>query len=111
MRSGKPRTVPIWAYPDRETWVVVGSRGGDTLSPGWYHNLRARPEAVLEIGRRRLEVRAREARAGSPEYECLWAKVVAAYPGYSYYRERTGRRIPVMVLEPAREEVSAPAPV
>jgi deazaflavin-dependent oxidoreductase (nitroreductase family) len=40
VRSGKPRTVPIWPYPDGETWVVVGSRGGDTLSPGWYHNLR-----------------------------------------------------------------------
>jgi hypothetical protein len=35
--------------------------------------------------------------------------VTAAYPGYAYYRERSGRRIPIIVLEPANEVVSAPA--
>jgi F420H(2)-dependent quinone reductase len=109
VRSGKQRTAPIWAYAEGEAWIVVASRGGDTRSPGWYHNLRARPEALLEVGRRRLAVRAREVRAGSPEYERLWAKVTAAYPGYAYYRERSGRRIPIIVLEPANEVVSAPA--
>jgi deazaflavin-dependent oxidoreductase (nitroreductase family) len=109
VRSGKQRTAPIWAYPEGEAWIVVGSRGGDYRPPGWYFNLRARPEATLEVGLLRIQVRAREVRHGSLEYERRWAMVNEAYPGYAYYRERSGRHIPIMVLEPMHEEVSAPA--
>ena len=99
-KSGRPRTAPIWIYPDGDGWVVVASRGGDRRLPGWYHNLRANPRATLQIGRKHLEVEARE--ATSDEHERLWEMVNNAYPGYAYYRERSERHIPVMVLTPER---------
>jgi len=95
-RSGRPRTAPIWIYPDADGWVAVASRGGDARLPGWYHNLRANPRATLQIGRERIEVEARE--ATGEEHERLWELVTNAYPGYAYYRERSGRHIPVLVL-------------
>jgi deazaflavin-dependent oxidoreductase (nitroreductase family) len=98
-RSGRPRTAPIWIYPDGERWVVVASRGGDARLPGWYHNLRAKPHASLQIGRERVEVEARE--VTGEEHERLWELVTNAYPGYNYYRERSGRHIPVLVLTPS----------
>ena len=36
--------------------------------------------------------------------------VTDAYPGYVYYRERSGRRIPVLVVEPSEAIASASAP-
>jgi hypothetical protein len=76
----------------------LSPRAGDTRLPGWYHNLRARPRATLQIGRKRLEVDARE--ATGEEHERLWEMVNNAYPGYAYYRERSGRHISVVVLTP-----------
>jgi deazaflavin-dependent oxidoreductase (nitroreductase family) len=105
-RSGKPRTVPIWIYPDGDAWVLVASRFGDQRAPGWYHNLRATPRATLEIGRRQLTVLARE--VSGDEYERLWAQVNRAYPGYAYYAERARRHIPVMVLS-VTETTTEPA--
>jgi deazaflavin-dependent oxidoreductase (nitroreductase family) len=107
-RTGKPRSVPIWVYPDGDEWIVVASRGGDTRLPGWYHNLQANPRATLQLGREHLEVEARE--ATGVEHERLWEMVINAYPGYAYYRERIGRHIPIMVLQPAVAPSTASAP-
>ncbi len=38
--------------------------------------------------------------AGREERAELWPRVVAAYPGYERYQQRTERRIPLVVLEP-----------
>ena len=38
--------------------------------------------------------------AGREERAELWPRIVAAYPGYARYQERTTRRIPLVVLEP-----------
>jgi F420H(2)-dependent quinone reductase len=96
-RSGKPRTMAIWAYPDGDALVVVGSYGGRHVTPGWVYNLRARPEATLQVHREVRRVRARE--ADGEEYKRLWQLVVAAYAGYEAYLEWAQRRIPLVVLE------------
>jgi F420H(2)-dependent quinone reductase len=98
-QSGKPRTTAIWAYPDGEALVLVGSNGGKQRTPGWVFNLRARPEATVQRGREISAVRAREAQGD--EYERLWALVVAQYPGYAAYQAWAQRVIPLVVLEPA----------
>jgi F420H(2)-dependent quinone reductase len=108
-RSGRQRTVPLWAFPDGEAWVVVASRGGHPRRPDWYHNLRAHPEAQLRVGRASHRVRAREATGDA--YRRLWIMVNAAYPGYAYYRERAGRHIPLMVLEPIPASQISPEPM
>ena len=100
-RSGRARSVPL-AYVTRgDDLVLIASKGGHPRHPAWYHNLRAHPEAVVEIRGRRERRVAREAE-GAERTE-LWERAVAFYPGYAAYQSRAGaRRIPVMVLARAR---------
>ncbi len=104
-RSGKQRTIPL-LYVEWESGVaVVGTRFGSTRHPGWYHNLRKNAEATVEIkGERRAYV-AREAE-GDERAE-IWARASRMYEGYKVYGARAGRKIPVMILSPSKEELSA----
>ncbi len=97
-KSGQPRTAPLVYLADGERMVVIGSNAGNTTVPAWALNLKARPEAEVEIGGRRLPVRARLA-AGA-EREDLWRRCNEQYAGFDDYAERTDRDIAVFVLEP-----------
>src|SRR5262245_65073610 len=48
-RSGRPRSVPLAFVTRGEDVVLIASKGGHRRHPGWYHNLRAHPEATVEI--------------------------------------------------------------
>ncbi|HLE58122.1 MAG TPA: nitroreductase/quinone reductase family protein [Candidatus Limnocylindria bacterium] len=103
--TGRPRTVALWAYPDGDALVLVGSYGGARRAPAWVHNLRARPEALVQVRRSVQRMTARE--AAGEEYERLWRMVTAAYPGYEAYLAWAQRTIPLVVLEPlSRDAVS-----
>jgi deazaflavin-dependent oxidoreductase (nitroreductase family) len=96
-RSGRARVTPLLYVADEKSFVVVASNAGDERDPAWSLNLRARPDATVQAGREVHAVRAREA---SPEEEArLWPMLVASYGPYMRYRERTSRRIPVVILE------------
>lgn len=95
-RSGEERTVPLLYLRDGESFVVVGSNGGTASHPAWWLNLKANPEATVEIGSRKLRVRAEQ--AIQREKERLWPRLVEMYGGYESYRERTDREIPVVLL-------------
>jgi F420H(2)-dependent quinone reductase len=97
-KSGVRRTIPLVYVDDGDDVVLVASKGGHPKNPAWYHNLRANPETVVQIGRERRPVRARVATA--PERKRLWPKAVATYGGYRGYQERTKREIPLVILEP-----------
>jgi F420H(2)-dependent quinone reductase len=100
-KSGKKRTVPLLYLDDGENLVLVASNGGAPVHPTWWLNLRANPEATVEVGREKLRVRAEEA---SPrEKERLWPKLVEMYGGYETYRRRTDREIPVVLMKPIGE--------
>lgn len=96
--SGRPRTTAMWAYPHGEALVLVASYGGSHRTPAWVLNLRARPEATVQVRREVRIVRAREAQGD--EYDLLWHRVVAAYPGYEAYLAWAHRVIPLVVLDP-----------
>jgi deazaflavin-dependent oxidoreductase (nitroreductase family) len=103
--------VPLQYFPDGQDLVVVAANGGMPSHPGWYFNLKARPEAEVEIfagvrdsGRRlpgdgeKTVVRARELPAG--EAAAFWPQVLQVAPQYARYWERTCRVIPLMRLVP-----------
>ena len=100
-KSGKEHTVPLLYLPDGENLVVVGSNGGTATHPAWWLNLTANPEVGVEIGDRKLRVRAEK--AGPEEKARLWKELVAMYRSYEDYRRRTDRDIPVMLLKPTHE--------
>ena len=99
-RSGRPRTQPLTYTRTNEGYAVIASKGGAAQHPLWYLNLRANPLAEVTIGRETQKVRAREAEG--EERERLWRQLADVYSGYDKYARKTSRRIPVIVLEPAR---------
>ena len=75
--------------------------GDSARYPGWYHNLRANPEAVVEIESERANYVARD--ADEDERSEIWTRAVRMYSGYERYSARAGRRIPIMVLSLAED--------
>ncbi len=100
-RSGEPRTVTLYAWPDDEDLIIVGSAGGRARHPAWALNLRDTPTADVQEGKRRWAVRAHE--ATGKERERHWQLVTAAFPLYATYQRRTSRTLPLFVLEPASD--------
>jgi F420H(2)-dependent quinone reductase len=97
-RSGLPRTAPVVYLTDGDNLVVIGSNAGHNRTPAWSLNLKDRPEAEIEIGRRRQAVRARV--AVGDERTDLWHRHNEQYSGFDEYEARTDRDIAVFVLEP-----------
>jgi deazaflavin-dependent oxidoreductase (nitroreductase family) len=98
-KSGQRRTVPLLYLADGDDLVLVASQGGAPQHPGWYFNLVANPTAEVQVGRRRFQVAARTVSAD--ETAALWPRLVAIYPPYEAYQQRTTRSIPVVRLSPA----------
>ena len=98
-RSGRPHTTALTYLPYGPDTVVIASNGGAQNHPDWFLNLRAHPEVEVDLGRRRLPMRARE--TTGPERGALWARVVQMNRRYAGYQARTKRRIPVVVLTAA----------
>ena len=99
-RSGKSRTIPLLYIRHGKAMVVVGSNGGSDYVPAWWLNLRANPDAEVEIGRERTPVTARKATPA--ERARLWPEFTSRFSGYAEYAKRTAREIPVVMLEPHR---------
>jgi F420H(2)-dependent quinone reductase len=97
-KTGRERTTPLLYLEDGENLVVVASVGGAPRNPDWYWNLKANPEARVQMQDRTLRVRAQEAEG--EEKRRLWRRVVEMYPPYEDYQRRTEREIPVFVLRP-----------
>jgi deazaflavin-dependent oxidoreductase (nitroreductase family) len=100
-KSGQPRTNALTYARDGQAYVVVASMGGAPRSPGWYHNLRAKPDVEIQVGPKRMPATARAVLPGDPDRERLW-ELADKNNGrrYSAYQEHTKRPIPVVVLTP-----------
>lgn len=96
-KSGEERINPLIFQPHGDDFLIVASRGGTDLPPGWFLNLEAEPEVEIQVKGDRFPVRARV--AGAEEKPEMWAKMAAVWPDYDDYQERTSRQIPVVVLE------------
>jgi len=96
-KSGIKRTSPLLYIPDGDDLVIVASKGGYPKHPAWFHNLQANPDTTVQVGSERRQVRARV--ATPQERERLWPHVIESYAGYAEYQARTGREIPLVILE------------
>jgi len=80
-----------------DDWAVFASKAGAPDNPDWYHNLKANPEATIEVGTDTIEVKARVL---EPEERApIWEEQKARYPGFADYEAKTARVIPVVLLE------------
>ncbi len=97
-RSGQRRTAPVLYLEDGAGLVVIGSNAGNRNEPAWSLNLKAHPEAEVEVGAKRRSVRARV--TTDAERERLWELMNSQYEGFEDYDRRTSRDIAVFLLEP-----------
>ena len=99
-RTGGIRKTPLMRVKNGNNYVLVGSQGGAPKSPSWVFNLRADPNVEVRDEAEVFTMRVREV-SDPNERARLWALAVEAYPPYEDYQNRTTRRIPVFVAEPA----------
>ena len=70
------------------------------LAPAWLLNIRADPQVKLQIGDKRVKGVARI--AGAQERVRLWESFVSVFPGYNKYQAVSGRKIPVVLVQPQK---------
>jgi deazaflavin-dependent oxidoreductase (nitroreductase family) len=81
------------------SYAVIASMGGAPKHPVWYLNILASPDVSLQDGPAVHDLRARV--VDGDEKAIWWARALQVWPAYDDYQARTGRVIPVVVLEPA----------
>ena len=99
-RTGAIRKTPLMRVKDGNNYVLVGSKGGAPTNPVWVYNLRADGNVEIRDETEVYKMRVREVE-DEEERARLWELAVAAYSPYEEYQDRTARRIPVFVAEPA----------
>lgn len=97
-RSGAPRVSPMMYRADGNRYLVFASKAGADRNPDWYYNLRAHPDARIEVGDQVLDVRAVELRGA--ERDAKFRRQAEMYPGFAAYQRMTSRKIPVIALTP-----------
>jgi deazaflavin-dependent oxidoreductase (nitroreductase family) len=96
-RTGEPRSTPLIYGQHGKDYVVVASKGGAEAHPAWYLNLSENPEVTVQVRGDRFTAQARTAAAD--EKPALWRLMTDRWPAYDEYQRKTGREIPVVVLE------------
>jgi deazaflavin-dependent oxidoreductase (nitroreductase family) len=97
-KSGKlRRTALIYGKDGEERYLLVASKGGAPEHPSWYLNLTEHPEVEVQVGADKFAARARTADA--QEKPRLWQVMVSIWPYYDGYQKKTGRDIPVVIVE------------
>ncbi len=100
-KTGQSRTTSLTYARDGDSYLIVASNGGDERYPGWYHNLRKRPECEINAGPKRFAVTARQVGPDDADYARLWRIVNKDNSDrYTGYQKRTSRPIPIFVLMP-----------
>lgn len=98
-KSGSVRKIALMRVEHDGEYLLVASKGGAATNPDWYVNLLANPrEVTVQDGSEPHWVEVRE--IDGAEYDEWWQRAVAVFPPYAEYREKTSRRIPLLVAEP-----------
>jgi F420H(2)-dependent quinone reductase len=97
-KSGKLRTTPLVYMPRGDQFVIVAAKGGHPHNPAWLYNLRRHPDTTIQIGSKRVDVRACE--VNPDDRETLWPIALAYTAHWRRYERRSQRTIPLLILQP-----------
>lgn len=92
-RSGQPRTVVLGFRRWGDHYLAIASNNGADAAPSWYVNLRAKPEATLEVGPEKFQATARDA---APEERAELGALIDYLPRQ---QGLTKREIPIVIFE------------
>jgi deazaflavin-dependent oxidoreductase (nitroreductase family) len=105
-KTGKERTTPLGYQYVRGSFVVCAvpghfdiPGGAKAIHPLWYLNLKAKPQAKIDIGREQIDVNARVLSSGD-ERDKMWQGFIDVYPFIGEFQKRAGHPIPIVVLTP-----------
>lgn len=98
-KSGAQRRVTLLYGELGDELVLVGSNFGQKHHPAWALNLKANPDAVVEIDDVATPMRARLV-TDADERERVWQTMYEVWPAYNAYRGRAGRDIKLFALRP-----------
>ena len=98
-KTGAIRKIPLMRVKVEDSYVLIGSMGGQPKNPVWVYNLRANPDVEIRDKTEVFNLRVREV-TDAEERERLWDASAEAYPPYNDYQAKTSRRIPLFVAEP-----------
>lgn len=99
-KSGAIRKIPLMRVKVDDSYVLIGSMGGQPKNPVWVYNLRANPDVEIRDATEVFKMRVREV-SDDAERQRLWDASAEAYPPYNDYQAKTTRKIPVFIAEPA----------
>jgi F420H(2)-dependent quinone reductase len=98
-KTDQPRTNSLTYARDGDAYLIVASNGGSDRYPGWHHNLRARPEAEINVGPKRFGVSWRQITPADSDYQRKWQIVNKNNRNmYNGYQRKTSRPIPIFEL-------------
>ena len=100
-KSKAAKTTPLIYGRDGNGFVIVASKGGAPDHPAWFLNLRDRPEVRFQVAGKKYRGAARI--TSGTERERLFRMMAGLFPSYDDYQAKTGREIPVVVLDPQEE--------
>jgi deazaflavin-dependent oxidoreductase (nitroreductase family) len=95
-KTGKTMINPLVYGDIGGELVIVASKGGDPVNPGWYYNITASETIDVQIATAAFRAKWREAEGD--ERKRLWEFMVQILPAYAIYQQVAERRIPVIVL-------------
>jgi deazaflavin-dependent oxidoreductase (nitroreductase family) len=100
-RSGRVRVCPLAFQWVGDSFAVFAAKAGAPDHPAWFHNLRAHPDTMVEVGAGTVRVRARVAQPA--ERDVIYSRQKRRIPVFAQYETMaTPRRIPVVVLDPLK---------
>jgi len=95
-KTGLERINPVAYFIDDGRYIVIASKSGADTNPDWYRNLLTNPDVSVEVGTEQFPATA--AAASEPERTSLYEKMEKINPGFTDYKQKTSRVIPVITL-------------
>lgn len=95
-RSGLQRLAPLVYRREDGRIFVLASKGGSNTHPDWYHNLKANPTIMVEIGSATSNATAVE--IVGEERDAIYARQAAAIDNFATFQAGTVRTVPVIEL-------------
>jgi len=97
-KSRKPYIHPLVYHGEDGRYLIFASKGGAPTNPAWYHNLKAHPDARIEVGTETIDVTASE--LSGEDRERVFRAQAERAPQFAEYAKNTKRTIPVIALTP-----------
>jgi deazaflavin-dependent oxidoreductase (nitroreductase family) len=97
-KSGLSRSTPLLCVPYGASILIAGSNFGGPKEPLWVKNVEAEPHVTVRFNGRTSEMIARLLEGD--DRARAWQAMLAVWPNFAKYEQRTERRIKVFELTP-----------